>query len=47
MQYEECFSLSVKHKIWFSKSLFQTVHLEKGGSSSNQGRLILGSVHQF
>ncbi len=30
----------IKHKIWFSKSLFQKVQLEKGGPSYNQASYI-------
>ncbi len=31
----------------FQKAFFQKVHLEKGGSSYNQGRLIFRSIRYF
>ncbi len=33
-----------KTRFGFQKAFFQKVHLEKGGSSYNQGRLIFGSI---
>ncbi len=49
MQYEnnlrkKCFVFLSKTRFGFQKAFFQKVHLEKGGSSYNQGRLIFGSI---
>ncbi len=36
-----------KTRFGFQKAFFQKVHLEKGGSSYNQGRLIFGSIRYY
>ncbi len=48
MQYENLTGLQRERKkktrFGFQKAFFQEVHLEKLGSSNNQGRLIFGSI---
>ncbi len=50
MQYENNLRKNVfyrekkKTRFGFQKAFFQKVHLEKGGSSYNQGRPIFGSI---
>ncbi len=50
MQYENTlriFFLSKKQDLVFKNTFSQEAHLEKGGSSYNQGHLIFGSVWYF
>ncbi len=54
MQYENNLRKNVfyrekqkKTRFGFQKAFFQKVHLEKGGSSYNQGRLIFRSIRYF
>ncbi len=43
-----CFTDKNKQtRFGFQKAFFQKVHLEKGGSSYNQGRLIFGSIRYY
>ncbi len=47
MQYENNLrkkKILSKTRFGFQKAFFQEVHLEKGGSSYNQGLLIFGSI---
>ncbi len=53
MQYENNLRKNVfyrekkKTRFGFQKNFFRKVHLEKGGSSYNQGHLIFGSIRYF